>query len=206
MSFRGESRSGDDGSPLSGATWLYSYGDLVTQLLLFAILMLTVLGFKDREPNPSSPGALEAAAKELGRLIQDEGLEGQVAVDRTGDRVVVRMTSKLLFQPGQAALTPDAEAVLERVSRLLVGSRNPLRVEGHTDDVPIHTAQFPSNWELSTARALAVVSFLENQGIEKARLSVAGYAEFHPLVANDSPEHRTQNRRVELVVLGEGRR
>ena len=81
-----------------------------------------------------------------------------------------------------------------------------IRIEGHTDNVPIRTARYSSNWELSTARASAVVAYLvESSGFDPARLSAAGYGEFHPRVANDTPENRARNRRIDIVILGPGR-
>ncbi|MBI3182084.1 MAG: OmpA family protein [Myxococcales bacterium] len=197
------SRDGEGDNPLADATWLYSYADLMTQLLLFAILMVTVVGLK--ESKPAEPGAdpLDRTERELDRFVEQAKLEGAMTVDRGADRLIIRMKSVLLFREGQASLTPDAERVLDGVVRVLGATPNSLRVEGHTDDVPIRSAQFPSNWELSTSRAISVARHLEDRGLAKERLSVAGYGEFHPIIANDSAEHRGLNRRVELVVLGE---
>jgi len=125
-----------------------------------------------------------------------------MAVDRAADRLVIRMKSAILFAEGQAALTPRAEDVLAGLAPLLARAPSRLRVEGHTDDLRISSPQFPSNWELSTARAISVVGYLEGHGISRDRLSVAGYGEFHPLAPNDSAERRALNRRVEIVVLG----
>jgi chemotaxis protein MotB len=134
--------------------------------------------------------------------MKDSGLQDSMAIDRAADRLVIRMKSAILFKEGQAALTPDAEGVLAGIAPVLARSPSRLRVEGHTDDQPISSALFPSNWELSTARAISVTRYLEEHGIDKLRLSVAGYGEFHPLVANDTAANRAQNRRVEIVVLG----
>ncbi|MBI5509860.1 MAG: OmpA family protein [Deltaproteobacteria bacterium] len=127
-----------------------------------------------------------------------------MAIDRSANRLVIRLNNVLLFPPGQATLTPVAEDVIGSVVGILSRIEAPIRVEGHTDNVPIRTPQYPSNWELSTARAIAVVDFLEGRGIARARLSAAGYAEFHAIAANDSEAHRALNRRVELVVIGGG--
>ena len=193
----------DDSNPLHDATWLYSYADLMTQLLIFSILMLAVLGVKGMRPQQERrQHALQETVDQVERFVADSGLQDSMAVDRVADRIVIRMKSAILFGEGQAALTPDAERVLAALTRLLAGAPSGLRVEGHTDDVPIRSAAFPSNWELSTARAISVARYLEEHGIEKTRLSVAGYGEFHPFAANDGPGGRAQNRRVEIVVLG----
>lgn len=201
----------DDGNPLHDATWLYSYADLMTQLLIFAILMLTSLGLKelkepDSDPAPEPVAAVDplaATVRELDRFVAQGALTDVVSVDRSADKVVIRMRSLLLFQEGQATLTSRAQQVMAGVVPLLAKGKSQLRVEGHTDDVPIRSGSFPSNWELSSARAISVVRYLEEQGLARDRLSVAGYGEFHPIIANDSAEHRAMNRRVEIVVLGE---
>jgi len=204
MSFRRSERPEQaEVNPLAGATWLYSYADLMTQLLLFSILMLTVLGISSSmnaaEPEEQKP--LATAGNELERALRDADLAG-VVIDRSADRLIIRMTS-VLFERGEDTLTDPARKVLDEVARFLGTVPNRVRVEGHTDDVPIRTAKFPSNWELSTGRAISVVRYLEQRGVARDRLSVAGYGEFHNIVANDDAEHRALNRRVEIVILGE---
>jgi len=191
----------DDSNPLHDATWLYSYADLMTQLLIFSILMLVVLGLKDPEKQKRDDQLLETI-EQIEKFVKDSGLTESMAVDRAADRLVIRMKSAVLFAEAQAALTPQAEAVLAGLTPVLARAPSRLRVEGHTDDLGISSAQFPSNWELSTARAISVIRYLEEHGIGRDRLSVAGYGEFHPLAPNDSAERRALNRRVEIVVLG----
>jgi chemotaxis protein MotB len=193
----------DDSNPLHDATWLYSYADLMTQLLIFSIIMLAVLGLKkpDSEQQRKRDQLVEAV-EQIERFVEQTGLSDSLAVDRAADRLVIRMKSAILFREGQAALTQEAERVLSGLTPVLARAPSRLRVEGHTDDVAIHSAAFPSNWELSTARALSVVRYLEEHGIGRDRLSVAGYGEFHPLVPNDGAERRALNRRVEIVLLG----
>jgi chemotaxis protein MotB len=216
MKFRGKGHQlerEDDSNPLHDATWLYSYADLMTQLLIFSILMLAVLGLKElkvQDPQPTEQAKVAARkAEELARAMEDlqtyvkqQGLDDAMVIDRSADRMVIRMESAILFKEGQAVLAPSARAIIDGLVPALGRTGNRLRIEGHTDDVPIATEQFPSNWELSTARAISVAARLEEGGIERGRLSVAGYAEFHPLVANDGVAQRAQNRRVEIVVLG----
>ena len=193
----------DDSNPLHDATWLYSYADLMTQLLIFSILMLAVLGLKKPEQHPQKrDDALLETVKQVEQFVKESGLSDSMAVDRAADRLVIRMKSAILFAEGQAALTPGAQEVLAGLTPVLAKAPSRLRVEGHTDDLRISSPQFPSNWELSTARAISVVGFLEEHGIARDRLSVAGYGEFHPLAPNDSAERRALNRRVEIVVLG----
>lgn len=204
MSLRA-SKPNDGGgdNPLNDASWLYSYADLMTQLLLFSILMLTVLGFSNTisQAKPEQPAPIADASNELEKSFREADLAG-VVIDRTADRLIVRMTS-VLFKRGDDDITDPARKVLDEVARFLNTVPNRVRVEGHTDDTPIRTSKFPSNWELSTARAISVVRYLDSRGVDRDRLSVAGYGEFHPIAANDSSENRALNRRVEIVILSE---
>jgi chemotaxis protein MotB len=199
---RGGARQ-DDSNPLHDATWLYSYADLMTQLLIFSILMIAALGLKEpSQEQRRRDDALVETVSQLEQFVKESGLDDALAIDRASDRLVIRMKSAILFAEAHATLTPRAEEVLAGLTPLLARAPSRLRVEGHTDDLPIRSAQFPSNWELSTARAISVTRYLEEHGIGRERLSVAGYGEFHPLAPNDGAERRALNRRVEIVVLG----
>lgn len=200
---RRASEEGDDSNPLHDATWLYSFADLMTQLLIFAILMVSVIGVKMMPPDQQQKQReLQETVAEIEKFIKDSRLSESMAVDRAADRLVIRMKSAILFDEGKADLTAGARQVLAGMAPLLAKAPSLLRVEGHTDNVPIRSAVYPSNWELSTNRAISVVRYLEERRIDPARLSVAGYGEHHPIIANDSAEHRAMNRRVEIVVLG----
>ncbi len=113
--------------------------------------------------------------------------------------VTVRLAEKVLFPAGSAKLHQQGLAALKNVADVLKGVQGKVfRVAGFTDDVPVHTAVFPSNWELSSARALAVVHFFEKAGIPGSQLAATGFGKFQPTVPNDTPEHRAQNRRIEI--------
>ena len=126
--------------------------------------------------------------------------QGLVEVSRDGDRVIVQMLSQLLFDSGDARLSPQALQALGGVGQVLAGSPYPLRVEGHTDNRPIRTLQFPSNWELSAARAASVVNYLARLGIAPGRMAAVGYGEYRPKADNRSEQGRATNRRVTLVI------
>jgi chemotaxis protein MotB len=115
--------------------------------------------------------------------------------------VEVEIRNDLLFDSGSATLSPAAEGVIRRLAGVLGPAGNPVRVEGHTDNVPIRTAVFPSNWELSAARAASVVRVLGTAGVAPGRLAVLGLGEFRPAVSNATPEDRSRNRRVLLAIL-----
>jgi chemotaxis protein MotB len=196
----------DDSNPFHDASWLYSYADLMTQLLIFSILLIAVLGVKPIEMQklqPEKKKDLQEMEKQVENLVKENSEAFKdVSLDRAADRLVIRMKSAILFKEAQDGLTREAERVLDGLAPILAKGPSKLRVEGHTDDVPIRSTQFPSNWELSTARAISVVRYLEDHGVTPDRLSVAGYAEFHPLAPNDGAANRAVNRRVEIVVLG----
>lgn len=126
--------------------------------------------------------------------------EVSVGTDKEG--VVVRLSGSYLFDSGRAELKPNSLAVLDAVASELRVVPNDIRVDGHTDSTPIESPRYPTNWELSAARALAVTRyFSETDGVRSDRLMAAGFGEFRPLVPNDSREHRAQNRRVEIHLL-----
>lgn len=126
---------------------------------------------------------------------------GQLKVAIRGGRMLIALPNDILFDSGQTAVKPDGKTALSKVAQVLstVGDRDFL-VAGHTDNVPIRTALFPSNWELSTRRAVEVVHILVAQGMSPKVLAAAGYGEYDPVAANDTPEHRAQNRRIEIVL------
>jgi chemotaxis protein MotB len=137
-------------------------------------------------------------------LMKREQLSDTVIISAKGADVILNLPEELLFPPGSADLRPNVAPILVGIAEILQRSNRPVRVEGHTDDVPIRTARFPSNWELSATRAVSVLKVLEGPGgIPKERLSAMGFAEHRPLVENDSPQKRGRNRRVHLVLVGE---
>lgn len=145
---------------------------------------------------------LEAVAKDVEAAMADLIRENLVIVRRHGMWVEVELRTDILFPSGVARLSPDSGAVLRRLAASLKPFPNPIRVEGHTDNRPINTKEFPSNWELSSARAATVVHLLMEEGVDPARLAVIGLAEYRPAQSNDTPEGRNANRRVLLVILG----
>ena len=125
-----------------------------------------------------------------------------VEVRRGDNRVMVDMKDKMLFTSGSAKLSSAAVQVLREVSNILMNLPNQIQVEGNTDDRPIHTEEFPSNWELSAARAASVVHLMTRMGVDPSRMSAIGYGEYRPVADNDSDAGRQKNRRVTLVVVG----
>jgi len=130
--------------------------------------------------------------------------QNQVSVRQTRRGVEIDISASTLFGAGEASLQPGALAVLRQVAGVLGKAELSIEVEGHTDNIPIATAQFPSNWELSSARASSVARLLGDGGVPARRLAVVGRASNQPLVANDSAEGRAKNRRVTIIVVSPG--
>ncbi len=140
--------------------------------------------------------------RELNHYIKVHGLQNQVQTVISRRGLVVRvLTDRVLFDSGQANLKTVGLPLLGEMANLLnVDRRHPIVVEGDTDNIPISSAQFPSNWELSTARATTVVRFLISRGVIRNRLSASGYADLHPIASNATDAGRARNRRVEIVL------
>jgi chemotaxis protein MotB len=136
--------------------------------------------------------------KALGQEIERQ----EVEMRTTPEGFVISLHELGFFDSGEARLLPGAQDKIKRIAAVLMQYGLNMRVEGHTDNVPIHNASFSSNWDLSTARALAVGKMLtEGSGFDPKRMSVAGYAEYRPAASNDTPEGRRMNRRVDIVIL-----
>jgi chemotaxis protein MotB len=146
---------------------------------------------------------LDRIATEVEQAMQSLILSDQLEVRRQDGWVEVEIRTDLLFASGSAELGRAAVAALEQLADVLRTNPNPIRVEGHTDDRPIRTAAFPSNWELSAARAAGVVRVLAERGVDPARLAVLGFGEFRPVQPNTTAAGRLANRRVLLVILGD---
>lgn len=140
--------------------------------------------------------------RELEQALGEEIKKHEIQMRLTPEGLVVSLSEVGFFDSGEAKLLPEGEPTLTRIATVLNRHGFQIRVEGHTDNVPIHTANFKSNWELSTARATEVVSILvERYHLDPRLISAAGYSEYRPITANDSDEGRKTNRRVDLVVV-----
>lgn len=200
--------------------WLVSYADFMTLLCAFFTTLYAsslVTATKAEAPPAAAAAAapapvvtpvmvpidpLHALRAQLAAALHDDLAAGrlQLVDDRRG--LVVEVPEGAAFAAGQAVVTPAARETLRRIAGAVADLPNGIRVEGHTDDAPIRTARFASNWELSTARATEVVAlFVRESGIAPARLSAAGYGEHRPRAGNDTAAGRLRNRRVDIVIL-----
>ncbi|MCP3678220.1 MAG: OmpA family protein [Deltaproteobacteria bacterium] len=146
----------------------------------------------------------EELLKRIDESIMTHDLKDSVTVESAGRGVVVKVKGQLLYKSGSDVLKAEAYPLLDEIIGLVEEFPYNMSVEGHTDDTPINTARFPSNWELSTARAISTLRYiLESGRIETERLGASGYADTRPLTSNDTPEGRRQNRRVEFIMYKE---
>jgi chemotaxis protein MotB len=153
---------------------------------------------KEGEARARAEAARAALEERLGGLVEG----GQVEVSHSEQGLVVRLREAAFFDSGSATLRTESYGALGEVAAALANLPNEMRIEGHTDPIPIRTAVFRSNWDLSAARAASVLGFFTRQGgIAESRLSVAGYAASRPLAPNDTADGRRQNRRVDIVIL-----
>ena len=129
-------------------------------------------------------------------------VETSVKVIKNDKGIVIRLEDTMLFDQGSAIIKPQAKAMLDKISVSLTKFDNPILIEGHTDSMPIRNEKFPSNWELSTARATNIIKYLtEVHKFPPGRLSAVGYGEYMPIAENTSPQGRAKNRRVDIIVL-----
>ena len=154
-------------------------------------------GPRDATPELSMADVQATVMRDLESEIASDQLN--LIIDRRG--ITLSIPESGTFSTGQDELSTSARTLVTDIARTIAQFANPVRVEGHTDDVPIHTIRFRSNWDLSAARASRVVEYMIEQGLPPQRLSATGYGEFHPRVRNDSDANRASNRRVDVVIL-----
>jgi len=250
-------RTQEDPAP-SAPFWMTTYGDMVTNLLVFFVLLFSfssidankwkaiVIGFTGRagvistgegvfddigsDINPEDismepvgemgeeddvPVGSNAPLGEIDEFEQlyrrirsyvDQGdLRGQLDLVKYDSEILIRFRDNVIFDSGKAEIRSDAEVVLGDIADVLAAYREEIdmiRIEGHTDNVPINNAKYPSNWELSTARAVEVLRFfIERGALEPKMLSAVGYSEYHPVRENDTEAGRAVNRRVDIVIV-----
>lgn len=136
------------------------------------------------------------------QVAKEMGIQSNVDVVLEKEGIAIRLSGNLLFDSGRAELNPAAVRILDEIAQELRGMPNDIHVEGHTDNIPVGTDQYPTNWELSAARATAVTRYLsEIGGINPQRLSAQGYGEYRPIVNNDTRDNRSLNRRVDILII-----
>ncbi len=224
MSLRRKKDRGKKGAP----SWMVTYADLMTLILVFFILLFSmsqidlikfqavaksfnsdsifednssVLLEQDYAEATIDDVQLDEILTEIRAYLAEHGLETTVTAQRNKRGVVLVLQEKVLFKTGEAEIIDMAKPFLSEIAHLLSTLSNQVKVEGHTDGRPIHTYRYPSNWELSGARASSVIRyFTDHHGIDAARFTAIGYGDTRPLAANNNSDNWQKNRRVEIVI------
>ena len=210
--------------------WMVSYADFVTLLFAFFVSLYALSNVNETKYKklseslsaafrPASQHSVQAPS-EFPRIVERfttvfspsyrrvvevlQGLERSEGVTLLYDQnsITIRVAETNLFSPASDELRAEARPVLDEVASVLEGIEQDVRIEGHTDNIPINTPGFPSNWDLSTARSLTVLKyFINNHGLVPGRFSAVGYGEFSPIETNDTPDGRMKNSRVDIMIL-----
>lgn len=242
-------RKAHGGVNTSSPAWMTTYGDMVTLLLTFFVMLfamstidkvkfeqiinsiqgslgITYTGNSINEDDLVSTGDqpadeleelvknaqhpekdiddIEKIYQQIKAYITDNNLGDSVEITKEKPGLLIRFKENVLFDSGKADLKPHAKEILNNMALVFKDFNKYIRVEGHTDNVPIHNEDFDSNWELSGQRAANVVKyFIEKNGMDPERLMFSGYGEYHPVADNSTPEGRQKNRRVDVVILKE---
>ncbi len=147
-------------------------------------------------------GDLKVLKRSFDKMLADQGLEGKITATLEKRGLVIRIAESTFFDLGSADLMPQAASVLDLITELITKIPNHIRVEGHTDNLPIKSARYPSNWELSVNRATVCVRYLiEKHGFNPEKIAALGYGEYRPIASNDTVDGRNKNRRVDIIVL-----
>jgi chemotaxis protein MotB len=207
-----------------------TFSSTITALLIFFVILYTfstmdqgkiqiaskeVLSGKSGAANGQGTSTVENAKENLyanvplnalyessSKFIEENKLGASVEVLKDDNGVLLQLRDSTLFETGKADLIPESKSIMEKLSKLLKSVPNNIVVEGHTDNVPINTYRFQSNWDLSASRAVNVVKFFIDQGnINAARLTASGYGDTKPLVDNSTPESRAKNRRINILIV-----
>ena len=222
-------KTNDDGEITIGKSapaWMLTYSDLMTQILIFFVLFLTLSSLEAKQSRqiivPIKGGIGINEQKVINKIVnpilnepqlmkvqeqialyaKEKNIAKEVKLRLDERGLIISFAEKSMFRMGDAEILPEARTHLDVVAKTLKNLPNSIRVEGHTCNIPIHTSQFPSNWELSVIRATNVARYLvERDGFSPKKIAAAGYGEFQPLVMNDTEDHRAENRRVDLVIL-----
>lgn len=195
--------------------WLTTFGDMMTLLMTFFVLLFSMstldpvkleqfgqsFGEHQGSRKKTKKVSLSQINKEVKKLVKDQALQQQVKVRMDSRGVTLEIASDLAFNVGSADLSGSIKQFLVKLVGTMQKATYAIAVEGHTDNVPIRSATYPSNWELSSARAAAVIRYLTSQGIEPDKFRAIGFGDTAPKVPNDTRENQAKNRRVDITFL-----
>ncbi len=175
--------------------WMVNYADLMTELVCFFVILYALSAALNKD--------MQKAQEEIQEMIKEGKMAGQVEIDKEGMRITLEEQSQVaFFESGRAELTDQMRLQMDKIAPVLfkLAQKHDIIVEGHTDNIPIATRQYASNWELSTARATSVVKSLLGSKFPPKHLAAVGYGEYHPIVPNDNDINRKKNRRVVFFI------
>ena len=195
--------------------WLTTYADMMTLLMTFFVLLFAMSTLDPvkleqfGDSTKKNTGSLKKVKKvslsqinkEVKKLVVEQELQSQVKVSMDARGVTLGIASDLAFGSGTAKLSGSIKSFLAKLVGTMEKATYAIAVEGHTDNVPIRSGQFPSNWELSAARASAVIRYLTSQGIEADKFRAIGFGDTAPIAPNDTRENQAKNRRVDITFL-----
>ena len=199
--------------------WLTTFADMMTLLMTFFVLLFSMSTIdpvklqqfgesvgtkKAQSQNKEKLVSLSDVSRDMQKLIKQEQLSSMVQVSMSSRGVTMGIASDLAFGVGSADLSPQIMDFLVKLVPTMKSAKYNIAVEGHTDNVPMRSAQFPSNWELSAARASAVIRFLTENGVQSDKLQAIGYADTRPIAENSTSAGRAKNRRVDITFLAIG--
>lgn len=203
-------------SPAGVDRWMISWADLLTLLFASMVVLYASSARNHFQPPPPAPpvqprpaapappkvNELQRPFDTLTRTLAPEIEQEQLRVSLTAQGIIISLKDGAYFTSGSADLERDAIESIGKIAAVVCELPNPIRLEGHSDSLPIHNRRFQDNWSLSAARSIAVLTLLESRfGVPSSRLTIAGYADNQPVSENESAEGRARNRRVDIVIL-----
>jgi chemotaxis protein MotB len=187
-----------------GALWAVTYGDLMSYLMIFFLLLYSMVATKNVDIQMGMKSVEQQFGKEskaVSELLSQHGIQQIARLEVRENKLRIVFNAPILFNSGSADLRTDCIPYLSKLAQALAELPNPIQIEGHTDNKPVAGKKFLSNWELSSARAFAVLRAFEINGLPSTRLSAIGYGEYRPIKPNDTEEGRTANRRIEINIM-----
>ncbi len=175
--------------------WMVNYADLMSELVCFFVILYALSAALSKD--------MQKANQDVQEMIKDGKMAGEVKMDKEGMRITLEEQSQVaFFESGKTELTDQMKEQMDKLSQVLLklAEKHDIVVEGHTDNVPMYSKQYASNWELSTGRATNVVMYLLGKSFPPKRMAAVGYGEYHPVVPNDSDANRKKNRRVVFFI------
>lgn len=201
--------------------WLVPYGNMMTVLMVLFLILYAFAYFENTSNYEKIITTLQsefakldrkkaekfrakqneaAAAMQISEYISEKGLDKIAQVDINAQRIRIQLATPILFDSGSASLKTDASPMLDEIANLVEKIPNKVIIEGHTDNIPIQTREYNSNWELSIDRAINVINYFVSRGLPPDKFAAAGYGEYQPVASNDTPEGRSKNRRIEIII------